>query len=132
LAKAIPWLYAMPTGPTIVNVGKKACGQKGGRRAGAELPGVVGVWESGLSILERTRRPRARLARGGPWSEEEMSVSANENGVTRGRPGPSGSSPPAAGGRKTAPRRLVLLAGGEDSDVERVLAEYTGAEGRGK
>ena len=27
-----------------------------------------------------------------------------------------------------APRRIVLLSGGEESDVQRVLAEYRGAE----
>ena len=57
-------------------------------------------------------------------------MSANENGSTRGKSGANGAA--TASGRKTAPRRLVLLAGGEDSAIERVLAEPTGAEGRGK
>jgi hypothetical protein len=60
-------------------------------------------------------------------------VSANPNGVTRGKPGATGSGPAApTDGRHTTPRRLVLLVGGEDSASERVLAEYSGAEGRGK
>jgi hypothetical protein len=60
-------------------------------------------------------------------------VGANENGVTRVCPAPNGGAPAAAsGGRKTVRRRLVLLAAGEDSESERVLAEYTGGEGRGK
>ena len=51
----------------------------------------------------------------------------------------NGSVPPTNGNGKTqaplvkekaerVPRRLVLLADGEDSAVERVLAEYQGAE----
>jgi hypothetical protein len=38
------------------------------------------------------------------------------------RPAPGASSAPRC------PRRLVLLQGGESSDVEQVLAEYHGAE----
>jgi hypothetical protein len=52
-------------------------------------------------------------------------MSTNEGGVPRGKDGASAEG-------KTRPRRLVLLAGDEGSAVERVLAEYPGAEGRGK
>jgi hypothetical protein len=40
---------------------------------------------------------------------------------TNGKPGPTRNT-------QRAPRRLVLLQDGEHSAVERVLAEYTGAE----
>jgi hypothetical protein len=60
-------------------------------------------------------------------------MSVGENGNSRAKVGTSGTGQPAAAGEgKSRPRRLVLLAGGEQSAVERVLAEYTGAEGRGK
>jgi hypothetical protein len=60
-------------------------------------------------------------------------MSAGDNGLPRGKAATSGTGqPPGAAEGKMRPRRLVLLAGGEQSVIERVLAEYTGAEGRGK
>jgi hypothetical protein len=56
---------------------------------------------------------------------EEESVSTT-NG-TAGRPAPRSSA-----STPRVPRRLVLLKDGEDSDVERVLAEYTGTEAGGR
>ena len=44
----------------------------------------------------------------------------------------NGTSPPAAAPTSRCPRRLILLVDGEDSAAERVLAEYTGSETRGK
>ncbi len=52
--------------------------------------------------------------------------------VNRGKTTPNGTASTPARESKIRPRRLVLLAGGEDSVVEGVLAEYTGLEGRGK
>lgn len=43
----------------------------------------------------------------------------------------AGQQPPSGEGQRV-PRRLVLLAGDETSAVEEVLAEFTGAEPRGK
>jgi hypothetical protein len=45
--------------------------------------------------------------------------------------GPSnGSAAPAAGHGGRAPRRLVLLAAGDDGPAEKVLAEYPGEQAR--
>jgi hypothetical protein len=45
---------------------------------------------------------------------------------------PPRAEPPSAQRSPRAPRRLVLLADGEYGEVERVLAEYQGAEVSGK
>jgi hypothetical protein len=59
-------------------------------------------------------------------------MGASENGGIRGKTSTNGTGHAPAADRPTCPRRLVLLKGGEHSAVERVLTEFTGAEGRGK
>ena len=46
--------------------------------------------------------------------------------------GPNGKVAPALAQTARCPRRLVLLADGEDSEVKCILAEFTGSEARGK
>ncbi len=53
-------------------------------------------------------------------------AAAYSNGTAPKQPLPGSSSTPRA------PRRLVLLADGEDSAVQEVLAEYRGTEVSGK
>src|SRR5262245_30953623 len=60
-------------------------------------------------------------------TEGEVS-STNANTARANGKGP----PPAAKETHRRPRRLVLLLDGEDSEVERVLAEYNGSEPRGR
>jgi hypothetical protein len=62
-----------------------------------------------------------------------VSTSNGTAGRSTGSPPASGQTS-AAGSKKTprTPRRLVLLADGDDSTVERVLAEYSGTETNGK
>jgi hypothetical protein len=59
-------------------------------------------------------------------------VSASDNPTNRGKPASNGTGHPPAAKPRTQPRRLVLLTGDERSAVERVLAEYSGAEAPGK
>jgi hypothetical protein len=54
-------------------------------------------------------------------------AAAHSNGTAPRQPTPGSSS-----STPRAPRRLVLLADGEDSAVREVLAEYRGAEVSGK
>ncbi|HEY7313380.1 MAG TPA: hypothetical protein VH643_28785 [Gemmataceae bacterium] len=44
----------------------------------------------------------------------------------------SGNGPARSASEPRCPRRVVLLRGGEDGDVEKVLLEYQGAEVSGK
>ena len=59
-------------------------------------------------------------------------MSVSNHLVNRGKVVPNGTGQAPAARSKAQPRRLVLLAGDERSAVDRVLVEYTGAEGPGK
>jgi hypothetical protein len=60
----------------------------------------------------------------------EHLMGSSGNGVSASRN--NGSVPPPSSSGPRAPRRLVLLRGGEDSEVAEVLAEYQGADVSGK
>jgi hypothetical protein len=60
---------------------------------------------------------------------------ATTNGTGTPRPASTGTrqpQQPASGSSPRVPRRIVLLAGAEDSEVAQVLREYSGAEVSGK
>jgi hypothetical protein len=60
-----------------------------------------------------------------------LSVSISNGSTARGN-GPNHPAPQPADNTARAPRRIVLLAGAEDSAVERVLLEYDGRNLSGK
>ncbi len=59
-------------------------------------------------------------------------MSASDNLVNRGKLAFNGTGQAPTDKARPQPRRLVLLEGDEGSSVERVLVEYTGAEGPGQ
>jgi hypothetical protein len=59
-------------------------------------------------------------------------TTTNGSGTHRHAPARQPQQPPPSTGSPRVPRRLVLLAGAEDSDVAEVLREYSGAEVSGK
>lgn len=59
-------------------------------------------------------------------------MGVNGNGVHSGNGAANSAKGPSATKTVRAPRRLVLLAGDEQSEVKEVLAEYQGAEVSGQ
>lgn len=70
---------------------------------------------------------------GAPRPNVEDSLADSGNGLRQRNGSPAEAKAPAASqGSSRGPRRLVPLADGESSDVAQVLAEYRGADVRGK
>jgi hypothetical protein len=84
------------------------------------------------SVAEKTARTKRkannseRVGSQQDQLEDDEVVVFTNNGVSSSGNGSSGNSSPRC------PRRVVLLRDGEDSEVERVLLEYHGAEISGK
>jgi hypothetical protein len=59
-------------------------------------------------------------------------TTTNGTGTPRSAPQAARQPPPPTSSSPRVPRRVVLLADGEDSEVVQVLREYSGAEVSGK
>ena len=92
------------------------------------------AWSAWVQCSSSPGRYTSVTSRGGtPRPGPGDGMSNNGNGPQRNS-GRAGDRPGAAGAQGTprAPRRLVLLADGEHSEVTQVLAEYEGADVSGK
>jgi hypothetical protein len=90
-----------------------------------------------LKLRDGRRRPRQtarpeHFAEAEALAREELAAAIKEFQAEPAKREVAASPPPPATTTSRCPRRLILLVDGEDSAAERILAEYTGSEGRGK